>query len=99
MPRSNPVRWLVVGAALAIAGPAMAQSAGKEASTGSKQSSAKSAPAKPAAAPKRLDFVPDRSVKEASTGPATAPGSGQPTPAPVRAMQGSHCHGQGGDDA
>jgi len=99
MPRSNPVRWLVVGAALVVTGPAMAQSAGKEPSTGSKQSSAKSAPAKAAAVPKRLDFVPDRSVKEASTERATATGSAQPTPAPVRAMQGSHCHGQGGDDA
>jgi hypothetical protein len=97
MQRSNPVRWLLVSAALAVAGPAMAQSASKEPLANSKQSSAKSSPAKPAAAPRRLDFVPDRSVKEASTGRATATGSEQSAPAPVRATQGSHCHSQDGD--
>ena len=97
MRRSNPVPWLLVSAALAVAGPALAQSASKDFPTGSKQGSAKSSPGKAAATPRRLDFAPDRSVKETSTGRPTASGSGQQTSTPAQTTHGSGCHSQDGD--
>jgi hypothetical protein len=97
MRRSNPVPWLLVSAALAVGGPALAQSASKESSTSSKQGGAKSSPAKAAATPRRLDFAPDRSVKETSTERATATGPGQQTSIPIQATHGSGCHSQDGD--
>ena len=97
MRRCHPVPWLLVSAALAVAGPALAQSASKESSTSAKQGSAKSSPGKAAATPRRLDFAPDRSVKETSTERATATGSGQQISTPMQATHGSGCHSQDGD--
>ena len=94
MRRSNPVPWLLVSAALAVAGPALAQSASKESPTSSKQGSAKSASAKAPATPRRLDFAPDRTVKETSTGRATG---SDPQTTPAQATHGSGCHSQDGD--
>lgn len=59
-------RSLLLSFALAVAGPALAQSSDKDPQATPK-ASAKSSATKPAAAPKRLDFVPGTNVKPTAT--------------------------------
>jgi len=81
-------RSLLLSFALAVAGPALAQSSDKDSQAAPKQGTAKSS-AKPAAAPKRLDFVPSTNVKPASTRPTPS----TPTPAQPPAKHDWHCDG------
>ena len=70
MPARTLSRPLLLSFAVALAGPALAQTGDKDPQTTPKQGTSKSATTKPAAA-KRLDFVPSSNVKPTTTRPAT----------------------------
>ena len=84
-------RSLLLSFALAIAGPALAQSSEKDPQATPKPSTAKSSATKPSAAPKRLDFAPSTNVKPTATTP-TAPAPAQPP-----ARYDWHCDGEASD--
>ena len=73
-------RSLLLSFAIAVTGPALAQSSDKDPQATPKQGTAKSTATKPSAAPKRLDFVPSTNVKPATTRQTTpaAPTPSQP---------------------
>jgi hypothetical protein len=93
MPARTLSRPLLLSFALALAGPAIAQSSDKEPQTAPKQGTAKSSATKPAAASKRLDFVPSSNVKPTTTRPTTP----AQTPAQPPAKHDWHCDGESVD--
>jgi len=94
MPARTLSRPLLLSFALALAGPAIAQSSDKEPQTAPKQGTAKSSATKPAAASKRLDFVPSSNVKPTTTRQPTTPAQ---TPAQPPAKHDWHCDGESVD--
>jgi hypothetical protein len=87
-------RSLLLSFALALAGPALAQTSDKDPQATPK-ATGKSSASKPSAAPKRLDFVPSTSVKPATTRQTTPTA---PTPAqPPGKMDWHGCEGDSAD--